>query len=344
MLKYDNNEFIMEPYKINDSNLRIRKFRSDSSPYLWIRPEDVPFEISPKEKIQLNIFNELTNNVLLIRFKSELDSLNDLLFIYFNQNLNSFGTVSISKILSPDNKTIIAMIVRNALMAYLSNMKQDKELFSTLTENIQSLIDTNRSLQLELNEIQDKSKESLIQLAQGYLEEISRKYNVRYRLSESGLDKIERYPGELSSLRTILEKACQYAESLNLDDVVKEILILDYHIILPEKHSKKPLVKVPESGGDVPARYLRTLYLLDKLETAAQKVKSKNKLLTSINIGNEFPSPVTPPAITDALKKHRQKILYLFKEYPYRWEIIRNEFRPVQNIINASPEINQLSA
>jgi len=80
------------------------------------------------------------------------------------------------------------------------------------------------------------------------------------------------------------------------------------------------------------------------MENAALNVKSKNKMLTSSNLGNEFPTPITPPAISDALKKHRTKILFLFKEYPHRWEIIRSEFRPIQNILNVKPDLKQLSA
>jgi hypothetical protein len=121
-------------------------------------------------------------------------------------------------------------------------------------------------------------------------------------------------------------------------------LIADFHLVMDEKKEPRQKESISEPVEGVPVKYNKTFLLLDKLENAALHVKSKNMLLTGANIGHEFPTPVTPPAITDALKKHKQKILFLFREYPDRWEIIRTEFRPVQNILNAKPFREQLSA
>jgi hypothetical protein len=123
-----------------------------------------------------------------------------------------------------------------------------------------------------------------------------------------------------------------------------EILISDYHIHFDQKVEKRQKESIPELPAEIPVKYSKTLVLLDKLENAAKQVKSQNKLLTSSNIGNEFPSPITPPAITDALKKHRAKILVLFREYPQRWETIRTEFRPVQNMLNPRTGLDKISA
>ena len=146
--------------------------------------------------------------------------------------------------------------------------------------------------------------------------------------------------GTLVFLRIILEKAAQYAQTMQINRNVREILISDYHLIFSSKQNQKNLEILPvsEQISDIPARYNKTFLFLNKLENAAQSVKLKNLLLTSVNVGNEFPSPITPSAITDALKNHQSKILYLFKELPHQWQIIRSEFRPVQNILNPKQE------
>jgi hypothetical protein len=127
---------------------------------------------------------------------------------------------------------------------------------------------------------------------------------------------------------------------MQINGKVDEILISDYHLILSSNPNKKNIETFPisEQSSDIPARYNKTFLFLNKLENAAQNVKSKNLLLTSANVGNEFPSPITPSAITDALKNHQSKILHLFRELPHRWKIIRSEFRPVQNILNPKQE------
>jgi len=54
--------------------------------------------------------------------------------------------------------------------------------------------------------------------------------------------------------------------------------------------------------------------------------------MTSINVGTACPVPITAPAISDSLKKHKDQINYLFDKYPDKWEVIRRGFRPVKNL------------
>jgi hypothetical protein len=48
--------------------------------------------------------------------------------------------------------------------------------------------------------------------------------------------------------------------------------------------------------------------------------------------------PISAPAITDALSKNRILIRQLITRHPGKWEIIRQEFRPLQNILK--PEVD----
>jgi hypothetical protein len=306
--------------------------------------EDIPFEIKSKQRVQLNIFNEFNNNILLIRIPNDYDQQSDLYFFYFNQNLSNFGTVNNTKSLSTENKTIIAHILRNTIQTISLTLRDDKELFAELHENTKSLLTEINSLKEELNTTRTKFNNGFIRLCQNLLLEISQKHGRIYRLSESAIEKLKHFEGDFNVLKNILEKAAHFAESFALDSSVQDILIADFHIIITDEPVKKTKETVSEHPADLPIRYSKTLVLLDKLENAALNVKSKNKLVTSANLGSECPTPITPPAITDALKKHRTKILFLFKEYPHRWEIIRSEFRPIQNILNVRPDLKQLSA
>lgn len=343
-IRYENTGYLVEELSLEDTSAIMRKLRSENSPYSWLMTEDIPFEIKSKQRMQLNIFNELNNNILLIRIPNEYDQLNDLFFIYLNQNLSNFGIVNNNKPLSTENKTIIAHIVRNTITTIYLTLKDDKVLFADLHENTKSLLTEINALREQLETTKIKYNEGFIRLCQNWLLEISRTHDRIYRLSESAVEKLKHFEGDFNSLRNILEKAAHFAESFALDSSVQDILIADFHIIITDEPPNKTVEKIPEHSGDIPIKYSKTLVLLDKLENAALNVKSKNKLITSANLGYEFPTPITPPAITDALKKHRTKILFLFKEFPHRWEIIRSEFRPIQNILNVRPELKQLSA
>lgn len=344
LIRKESGEYVQESFQVSDSPSIFSRLRSDNAPYSWLRKEDLPFEIKPKERVQLDIFNELNNSILLIRIQNTFDNKNDLFFIYFNQDLSNFGTISPNKILSTENKTIIGHILRNSILTFIQNNRGDKDLFATLNENTRAMIKERNFLRDELEITWEKYKEGLIWLSNSYLTDLYKSNGVIYRLSDGAMKKIREYTGDIGNLKPVIVQAARYAETMNLEGITGDVLIADFHLVMDEKKEPRQKESISEPVGDVPVKYNKTFLLLDKLENAALHVKSKNMLLTGANIGHEFPNPVTPPAITDALKKHKQKILFLFREYPDRWVIIRTEFRPVQNILNAKPFHEQISA
>jgi hypothetical protein len=69
------------------------------------------------------------------------------------------------------------------------------------------------------------------------------------------------------------------------------------------------------------------------LEEAANIVLKQKKPLIGTNVGKAFEKPITAPAISDALKNHRKTIKDLINENPQRWTLIRNEFKPLINLL-----------
>lgn len=344
LIRKENDEYITESFQISDSSSFFNRMRSDNAPYSWLQKEDLPFEIKHKEKVQLEIFNELNNNILLIRLPDSIDSNNDLFFIFFNKGMGNFGTITPSRVLSTENKTIIGNILRNSLITFLGISQNDKQSLIALNENIRILITDRNCLRDELNITKEKYKEGLIRSCKSYLIDLTKRNGVIYKFSDDAIKKIREYNGDIENLKSVILKAAHFAKTMNIEGNTSDILIDDFHILMNEKEEIKQKEVINQNVKSVPAKYNKTFLLLEKLENAALNVKSKNLLLTGVNIGNEFPTPVTPPAISDALKKHRQKIIFLFNEYPSRWETIRKEFRPVQNILNVKPFPDQLSA
>jgi hypothetical protein len=257
--------------------------------------------------------------------------------------MSQFGTTIQGRDLATENKTAIAFLLRNSILTLLSNLYSDRDVFATLQENTRAIIGDVASLKNELSRVREKFRDGTVRLGMKYLEEISRNNGRRYGFSESAMKKLKDYQGELENLPAILDQAARYADTFSVEPEQEMTLISDFHIVFKETGPKVTPPKVLEYTGDVPAKYGKTVILLDKLENAARQVKSKNMLLTSQNLVGELPTPVSPPAISDALKKHRNKILYLFREFPTRWELIRKEFRPVQNILNVRQDRAQLT-
>ncbi len=88
-------------------------------------------------------------------------------------------------------------------------------------------------------------------------------------------------------------------------------------------------------------RYAKTITLLDNLNQAVKSVKSKGLKTIGVNVGLEMPGKaISSPAISDALKNHKRKILTLFEKYPNRWTELRTNFKPIQNL--SKNEVNRL--
>jgi septation ring formation regulator EzrA len=78
----------------------------------------------------------------------------------------------------------------------------------------------------------------------------------------------------------------------------------------------------------------KVIQLLDRYEHAASKIEMSRGILNAKEIASRLNPPVTPPAITDAVKKNSRKIEYLLRQFPDRWSLIRSAIRPIQRIDN----------
>jgi len=324
-----NEEYMFGVIDIVNTMPALERIRSDNAAYTWLRTDDIPFEISSKEKIQLILNNEFDNRVLLIRIPNVFDQKNDLYYFYFNQHLNNFGDIDDKKNLSAGNKTVIGNLLRNTIKMQLRILDEDREIYQGLNENIQVE-------QQELKTMREKYRDGLIDFCNNHLGDISQNTGKAFILDSGAIDKIREYKGDISGLRLMMERAATLAQSYNPKFIHNGYRISEGHIRfdnLEVKHLKVPVETGKVVNGQVPVVYQRTYELLDRLEIAAQKVQAKNMVLTSANICMELPMKISPPAISDALKNHQNKIISLHKLFPDRWKIIIGGFRPVQNAI-----------
>jgi hypothetical protein len=72
--------------------------------------------------------------------------------------------------------------------------------------------------------------------------------------------------------------------------------------------------------------------LLDKYEMSAQQIDLKKGIITGRTLAEHLDPPVSPPAITDAIKKNRKAIAQAMQENPDRWLLIRNYLKPLKDL------------
>jgi hypothetical protein len=311
-------------------------------PFQWFAKDQIPFKIVPKQKVQLTIFNELKNSVLNIIIQEGKGNHAALYFVFFNENLSNFLLDKINEPFSAQHKTMVGFLLLNAIKTLIGVFAEQERLAQDIQLRFQDIITERDRLQEQVTHQATQSRKDLIKMANHYLDQLTRNEPFQARLTESAIRKIREFDGELFVLEQILAEAISFAGTLSPTKNQKEVLLADYHIRFPEIVQREPTK--PDTVEGLSERLVKTHLLLDKLERAASGLKERKVSLTSANVGRECPTPISAPAISDALKKHKKRIIQLFDQFPDKWEIIRNDFRPIQNILPSGGGNGMLNA
>lgn len=153
---------------------------------------------------------------------------------------------------------------------------------------------------------------------------------IRIQFDQSFIQKIDL----LSSNDTIIN---QLNASLELIQYLKPGL-LEYRLNESFFTSTESAQQIANHKINTPVNNIRNRseLLLDKYEEAAQIALANNQVVNGRSIAAYLQPSVSPPAITDALKKNRKAIKNLLDENPSKWGLLRSYLKPVKNISEAS--------
>ena len=318
------NEFAIMDNELSQ-RLRKKKFQ-----FQWMRSDQLPFETVEMKQKQLNIFDETANVVLALAFQSEHDSQSDLLFLYLGRNLSSFGLSNSSNTLTTSEKTIIGTMAYNSFNLQLKKNQSDRTTLFQVNRQIKNLQQQNEQLQTEMDQLKRGTQQNMVNLCHSHLQQLSNEYQIHFSLDKSALKKLEHFTGGLEQLKITLTQAETLALNLQYGTAQSIFVLKAWDI---QFDSLATVTESPIEPG-IQERYQKTYLLLEKLENAARRVINNQDRLTSENVGSACPTPISAPAISDALKNHHKKAIILLKQFPDRWPTLRNEFRPVRNLLS----------
>jgi hypothetical protein len=316
-----------------ENMVMIQRFRSENHQFAWIKKDDLPFEFSPQRLSVPNIFTELDNIILVLRFLNEADKLNDLLLIYFNQNLGNFGLNKADKVLTVDHKIIIGHLLYYQFKSFLQLNMSNRQLLRTLNNGVRAVIGENLSLKEQLNQIKASYGDNMIDVSMQHLQDLSKEYGRTYVLTEEAIVKIRDFKGNLKHLPVILENAIVFTENLMM---LSEEEVVNIHSYSLDFDSYQVIEKTEQFTKKIDSRQSKAMQFLDKLEIASNGLKSRNIAIISSKVGQALNPSISAPAITDALGKNRELIRQLLEKYPDKWETIRKEFKPLINQLRKS--------
>jgi hypothetical protein len=267
----------------------------------------------------------------LIRIPDNKPEFKNLIFLYLNENPSNFGVTNSINPLTTDNKNIIAFILNNTIRTLIRLQQRDRDILKSYNNHTRQIVSQAESLKLDMQRMKENYGISLVRLCQQIVKDHGTANGKSYSFSAGALEKIKNFTGDIKNLESIIQQTVAYADSLYLEDT-NHIEILEWYIVFdsPSVDGKKPGIPAEQTSDALSKSHM----LLEKLETAALVVKSNQQKLTGTNVGRAFPHSISAAAISDALYNHKSKINRLLTLYPDKWQTIRNEFRPLKNIIS----------
>jgi len=306
---------------------KIHPFNRDKN-WIWITDSQMPFTEDHQQIKQLRLFDENKVRNLQIGLKNSAKEANLILYFVFDENNPLFG-YSNDTTLSTLNKSLIANIINNTLIAFqttwyeLEQEKDKRTLLNVENENIQ------KNLYLKTKELNTLRNNQIIQFCEVVLNDIDVTDDETVSLSQEALEFIIKQDIDFTDLKEALQNTVKRISYSNSNS--NQILIEPWHLDFSNYQNKN---RTETTQQPITNRLNTTIQLLNRLENAGIKVKQNNQKLTGTNVGAACDIPISAPAITDAFQKHNKRILQLLNNYPDRWKILRNEFRPLQNIID----------
>lgn len=307
--------------------------RASSTEIEWINAENLTFVEGTRGRRIINpdFFNEFENSVLLVRTKNKLDKNFDLLYFYFKKDQTNFGLSNDSKPITTFQKNLIEKFVKNGIIAGISFFEQMQLLqikTRQITENTAfKLSELNNKFKLLEEEYSTKK----LNYCQKILQETGLSLGIKASFSEEAKSYLKQFSGELDELREITISAFENSIYSSYVSSQPFVVIEFWHFTkqAPKSESSEEL------NTEVDARYYKTYLLLDRFENAARRLLDKKMKITGSSLGLEMDTPISAPAISDAIKKQRSKINHLLNKYPRKWAALRTEFKPIIGVLES---------
>jgi len=306
----------------DQSIIKLRKQRSRST---WLKNFEIGESVN-SAKTQLNIHSEYDNHVLLIRFPNSSDGFSDLLFVFFRNEDQIFQFTGDPKKLSTSIKDVVANILIRSLDVFRKQIENDAAIFDLINRSDSMYNKDIKSLTEKLESTKQEQLSHYKGLAESVSDPLSKQTGYLFNWTEESLLKLIKMQLPIKEILSTLENALTIVVNRSIKpgsiiEINANDLTIKGHL---EKEMDAPIISI---------RYERTYQLLDRYEEAAKRVIQERIPLTGVNLGKYCNPAVSPAAISDALKKHGKKIMTLFDQEPNRWSLLRNEFRPVKNIM-----------
>lgn len=288
----------------------------------WDDRIDILKNKNSQKKTQYQIDDEIALNTLSISFKSQIDKDFDQIRFKIPENfvIKNFD----KKIggLSTLEKSILSKLVYQFLSTDYEQVLRERAALEGITNHSNLQRD-------ELTTLKDKYKRStelfesaLCKLVDSMVRKLEVEINSSIKIENDVIPTLINAQLDLEQLDSIIKSAVY--TSYNINFKAEEIIVTSSHLNL--NNIKESSVSNESSTF---TETDKVVVLLNRYEESAKNVLERGKKLNGKNVAAHLSPPVTPPAITEMLKKNERKITFLMGEYPKKWPLIRQSLKPL---------------
>ena len=305
---------------------QLQKVRATAVNYQWVRPEDfIATNVTSTFK-QLKLTDEFENRVLLLHFTSPFDQLKDTIALTFPLNATFFSMRKEWSALNTDEKRMIGELIHKIFQAEY----QEYFSFHTQLNALKHYYRISGTKTVDKNIPNPFEQFFKITITKTLIEK-STKHGVNFSLTEKGFQSLALFCANekldvistIDKITTLSLLIFSQQNEIELDETLIEAALFT---------TNKPVVNIIEIKDIIKISVDKTTLLLDKYESAAHRVQQQGLPINGKNIGAFLEPKISPPAISDAIKKNTERINRLFIENSTKWMSIRTFLKPLREI------------
>lgn len=298
----------------------VQEWRNKNHTFLWTSTLFID-RSSNTSLQQTRIEDEQKLNCLTIFLTSPIDNRKDILTLKFPENFSLKSSNHYFSELSTQEKTILQNLVTNFYQEEYKRCVKEKSLLKQIEKVNNNQVNEISNYKEKLALAEEHYQSVLTHFIESICDSVEKEMHKTITVAPSLIEKIAQKKVSYKKLKSIIEEAAYTAFNLNF--TAENIHLTKHHVDFAEMEKKI----APSSSFD------KARDLLDRFEASAEIVKSNQLPINGKNIASHLQPPVTPPAITDAVKKNEKKINYLLGKNPDLWPLIREGIKPLQKML-----------
>lgn len=302
-----------------ENEVFLQDFRKTKANYNWLRDANLFDQTKAATPLTLETEQELRS--LAIYFDSPVDGYKDILILSFTSQIGVKNADLDFKALSTGEKFILSTFLTQQLQAEYKRVLEERNILHHLSKTSTNQNEELVLLRDKLKETEQKYSSAIAALITEIKDELVQKFGKKVTFKDGIIQRLATEQLPFNAIKTVLTDAVTTAYHLNV--VAEEIEIYPHHIHIANTTKKTAAHSINQVRKD------KVMLLLDRYEDGAILAIQKGLPVNGKNVATHLDDPVSPPAITDALKKNKKRIRFLLEEYPNNWPQIRKGLRPL---------------